>query len=45
MSVALGVHVTVVLESTLWSTRLVGFELQDSMIMCGMDGATLCEWE
>ncbi len=45
MSVALGMHVMVVLESALWSTRLVGFELQDSVIICGVDGATLCEWE
>ncbi len=44
VSVALGMHVTVVLESALWRTRLVGFELQDCMLMCGVDGAILCEW-
>ncbi len=42
--VALGMHVTVVLESALWSTRPAGFELQDCMLMCGMDGAVLCKW-
>ncbi len=45
MSVALGLHVMVVLESSLWSTWPSGFEHQDSVILCGMDGAILCEWE
>ncbi len=44
MLVALGMHVTVVLELALWSTRLAGFKLQDCMLMCGVDGAILCEW-
>ena len=44
MSVALRMHVTVVLELALWSTRLAGFELQDCMLMCGVDGAILCKW-
>ncbi len=43
VSVALGMHVTVVLESALWSTRLAGFKMQDCMLMYGVDGAILCE--